>query len=197
LLFVVAATAATNDSDSDRSEQHTTPSPPTLRAAISGNTLLGSERGMAAGKILYSAKSGGPVDTDPNSASFPESEEDMNKPAAPVLRELNPKRQASLSAGMDLASLPAANRRRASVSAACANSNKPYHRTLLDPAFTTVEDVYKEWKDGIFGGVPLSQVDVNTQEWQNDPKMLLQYRIHLTIGKEIDARRLMHPKKLI
>jgi hypothetical protein len=99
---------------------------------------------------------------------------------------------------MNSARLPSAKRRMASESTTHASASKPYHLTLLDPATTTVVDVYKEWNEGLFGGVPLSQVDVNTQEWKKDPEMLLQYRIRRTIGKEIDARfvsepRIMHP----
>jgi hypothetical protein len=46
---------------------------------------------MAAKKMLDLAKSGGPVVTDPNSASFPDDDkEKMNQPAPPVLSANKP-----------------------------------------------------------------------------------------------------------
>jgi hypothetical protein len=89
LLFIAVATAAPTGSDSNSNEDNTIPSPPTLSTAGGGKSLQGLERGMAAGKMLYLAKSGGPVATDPNSASSSEGEEDMKQPASPVSHPSN------------------------------------------------------------------------------------------------------------
>jgi hypothetical protein len=106
---------------------------------------------MAAKKMLDLAKSGGPVVTDPNSASFPDDddEEEEIQPAPPVLREYNPNKPASLTADMNSARLPSAKRRMASEYTTHASASKPYHLTILDPATTKLEDVYKEWNEGL------------------------------------------------
>jgi hypothetical protein len=51
---------------------------------------------------------------------------------------------ARLTSDMDSASKPKVKSQMASESATHASANKPYHLTILDPATTTVEDVYKE-----------------------------------------------------
>jgi hypothetical protein len=216
LLLVVAATASPIVSDSDSSEQPSPDplpqtrggktiqaletiraSPPTLTGTSSEEVNhertipAGSGRGgklerVFAQKMLDLANSGGSVVTHPNSASFPDDdEEEMNQPDPPVLREFNPKRPASPTSDTDSASLPAAKRRMVSESAARARVSSQYHLAPIDPATATVSNIYQEWSFGIFGGIPLSQVDVATQEWQNDPEMLLQYRIRRSIGNAI------------
>jgi hypothetical protein len=253
LLLVVVATAAPTGSDSDSNEHNTIPSPPTLTTAGGGKTLQELERGMAAGKMLYFAKtaakesvvatgvattsisSGSESDSDmseqhttpspptvrnarrgktlralergkrtvvaekmllfANGKSGKEVEEEEEKaPYAPVLRDPSPKRPASPTADTYSASLPAAKRRMVSESAARARASSHYHLTPIDPAATTVSNIYQEWKYGLLGGNPLFQVDVATQEWQNDPEMLLQYRIRRSIGNTIDGIRQRSPE---
>jgi hypothetical protein len=199
LILVVAATAAPTGSDSDSNEQHITNLPESASDEDScGLTMLQVADAMAN------------VSDDASILSLPFSsiEEDMVQPAAPVLRDPNPKRPACVAVDIDILNADnEAKRRRVSYPSreaqAPATQEAPsFLIELQDPSRggpngkATVRSVWTVWDEQLrnldpFHTALIEKYDDKLYDYNGKnlaEKWVIKYRYHKEIGEEIDRR---------